>query len=444
MIKISEPARKIFKRLNAKGYQGLIVGGAVRDDLLGKIPGDIDILTNASLKEICSLFDDQNVEPVGRTFPICMVNGIEVSTARDNADDHPFYSADLGRRDFTINAMAYDPESQQVMDPYNGKKDLLDRIIRFTGDPEKRIDEDPIRIVRACRFAAMIQGKLSRVSGDAVISSRDLLNSTIALERVGQEVVKAMCLDKPSLFFKTLKQCRLLSRIFPSLDRCFDLDGGPYHGETVFEHCMLTGDAVSNKFPILRLAGFLHDAGKFDAAVMKSGHPDFPGQGKPYLSFPGHEKHTKAVMDDLERLRFSNKDRGYIQSVIFSHMRPLKPESTPKSVRRLLAMLDEYQLDYQDFMRMRIADKKSNLKKRGYYFPEIRLRLEKLYREMKKNTPSNTRQLAVTGNDIMQFLNLNPGPEVGRIKQQLFEKVLDDPGLNTYENLKNLCLSMRI
>ncbi len=436
------PACHIIERLQENGFAGYIAGGAVRDMVLQRKPNDVDILTNASLDEIRTIFSDQKVKKVGKLFPICIVNGIEVSSERGEFNKADFPKSDLAKRDFTINAMAYDPVIKKIIDPFNGKGDIKKRVIRFTDNPEKRIKEDPVRMIRACRFEAMIDGHISKKSLKAIIAAQDLLDGTVASvakERIGHEIIRAMALAKPSLFFKALKTGELLSKIFPSLDRCYNLDGGPYHGETVFEHCMLVGDAISPKYPVLRLAGFLHDAGKFDSAITKHGD-----SGLPFLSFPGHEKYTKAIIQDLTRLKFSIKDIAYIKSLIKSHMRPLTHESKPKAVRRLLVMLDGYNLDYKDFMRMRIADKKGNLLKAPYTLSEIRIRLLKLFAEIAGNSPSRQNQLNITGEDIIGIFGVKPGPEIGRIKQILFEKVVDDPKLNNYDDLKKICLLLKI
>ena len=425
----------ILDRFKENGFQAYIVGGAVRDMLLQKTPDDFDILTNASIKEIQTLFSDQKVKTVGKTFPVCLVDGIEISSGRTAFDISDFPESDLAKRDFTINAMACDSITKKVIDPFNGRKDLENAIIRFTRDPEKRIHEDPVRMIRACRFVAMIDGALSLSSLAVILENKDLLDP-VARERIHHEIMKALGLKRPSLFFKALKKTGLLVKIFPSLDRCHGLDGGPHHGETVFEHNMLVGDALSPRFPVLRLAGFLHDAGKFDAAKIKNGK----------LTFAGHENHTRAVVHDLTTLRFSVKDITYITSLIKTHMRPLVKQTTPKATRRLLAMLDKYGLDYRDFMRMRIADKKGNLAegKTPYTLSAIRVRLKKIFDELSGQESLQMNHLEITGNDIIRLTGVAPGPEIGKIKLLLFEKIVDDPELNNYNELKQLCLSLKI
>jgi tRNA nucleotidyltransferase/poly(A) polymerase len=330
--------------------------------------------------------------------------------------------------------MAYDPLEKKLIDPYDGKKDLEKRMIRFTREPEARIKEDPVRMIRACRFCAMIDGTFSIGSLDAILSCKGLLKASVAKERIRHEIMKAMALKQPSLFFRALRTTGLLAGIFPSLDRCYDLDGGPHHAETVFEHCLLVGDALPAKFPLMRLAGFLHDTGKFDAAEDTDGKQ----------TFEGHETHVWATRKDLETLRFSAAEIAYILSLMQTHMRPLTEETTPKAARRLLAMLADHGLDYRAFMRMRIADKKGNLAKSPYTLTQIKVRLKKLIHEIQKETAFQKKDLQISGSDIMQILDMAPGPKIGEIKQQLFERVLDQPELNDYSELAMLCRSLNM
>jgi tRNA nucleotidyltransferase/poly(A) polymerase len=420
--------QRILTTLHQNGYKAYIAGGAVRDMLLNQQPDDVDLLTDASARKVAALF--ANTRQVGKSFPLVLVDGVEVASCRaGNTIDFP--AADLGMRDFTFNSMAWDPFSDTLVDPFGGKRDLADKIVRFTRDPGDRIFEDPLRMMRACRFAAFLDGTLADTSLSAILTHAALIdpvNGNVAGERIQRELVKAMALEKPSLFFRHLHETGLLMWILPCLDRCFDLDGGPHHGETVFEHSLLVGDALPANQPILRLAGFLHDAGKFDAARTKAGQ----------LTFASHESHVDAIQTDLNRLRFSSRDTAYILALVQSHMRPLTDETTPKAVRRLLAMLDSHNLSVQDFLRMRIADKRGNLAKPPYTFSQIRARLKKIQDELSGRAVFNMRDLAISGNDIIAILDLEPGPEVGRIKEILFEQVLDDPCLNNRASLEQL------
>nr|WP_319495353.1 CCA tRNA nucleotidyltransferase [uncultured Desulfobacter sp.] len=438
-IQARSPVCDIIETLWNDGFHASVAGGAVRDALLGIAPEDVDLLTNARPEDLARLFSAQDSKYVGKAFAVTLINKVEVATCRPadkKAVDagHTFPATDLGRRDLTINSIAWDPKARTLADPFGGQADIKNKIIRFTRNPFDRIEEDPVRMVRACRFAARFGFKIEPESFDAIRAKAHKITVQGSAERIQLEIVKAMGMDKPSGFFNLLHDTGLLGRILPSLDRCYDLDGGPHHGETVFEHNLLVGDALPASMPTLRLAGFLHDTGKMDALEIKDGRN----------SFPGHETFTQAMMNDLERLRFSRKDMDYIQSLVRGHMRPLKADTTPRAVRRLLAMLDDLNLSYHDFLRMRIADKKSNLNpvKKPYTLGDIRLRLDKILDALNSKAPFNVNNLDISGREIQDILGLTEGPAIGKVKALLFEKVLDDPSLNTEEALKNLVRQM--
>ncbi|MBF0412900.1 MAG: CCA tRNA nucleotidyltransferase [Desulfamplus sp.] len=452
----------IVKRLAKEGFKAFFVGGVVRDMVMvgqDHKPSDFDILTNAPTDEIIRIFSGERVKKVGKAFAICMVNGIEVASCRSDSDMDNFPECDLACRDITINSMAFDPLSGMLIDPFDGRKDITDKIIRFTGSPDDRILEDPLRMVRACRFASLINGNIDDLALDSIIRYRHLtttyssnknsntdnknitiyntnINGYVSPERIRYEILKAMSHKKPSLFFKALHSAGVLELIFPSLARCDNLDGGPHHGESVLEHCLLTGDALSARNPILRLAGYLHDAGKYDAAQIKDGQ----------ITFPEHEKMVDAVIYDLKNLRFSIEEIKFIEAVIRTHMRPLTPDSTPKAVRRLLAFLKEHDVKWQTFMQMRIADKAANLAKHPYNRSDIRLRVGKIWSELTNGQlkggklPLSIKDLAISGHDVMEILNITPGPEVGRVMNYLFECVIDEPSLNNFEALRELVI----
>jgi tRNA nucleotidyltransferase (CCA-adding enzyme) len=427
---IPEPAHNILRVLQEKGYAGVVAGGAVRDMHMEKVPKDVDILTNASIPVLKALFADRKIRIVGKSFPVCLIDNIEVAVCRAGTKNFP--QGDLGMRDFTINAMAYDPLKDVFYDPYNGRKDLDNRVIRFVRNPDARIAEDPVRMIRGCRFAALLNARMADATRTAIQHHAKSLISNLPGERIRKEIIKAMAMKTPSSFFALLHTTGLLSEVLPCLDRCYGLDGGPFHGETVFDHCLLVGDALPARQPLLRLAGYLHDTGKKDARGIKQGR----------ITFHGHETHTRTLEADLDRLRFSSARKTYILSLIRCHMRPLAKKTGPKAVRRLLAVLAANRLDFQDFMRLRIADKKANLAQSPYTLSDIRDRVKKVTDEIARQTAFHPDDLDITGHEIMEISGLKPGPKVGRIKQQLFEQVLDDPGLNTRERLAKMVAAM--
>ncbi|HKJ99075.1 MAG TPA: CCA tRNA nucleotidyltransferase [Desulfotignum sp.] len=427
---IPEQAHNILRVLHDNGYAGVVAGGAVRDLHMAKVPKDVDILTNASIPALEALFAAWKIRTVGKSFPVCLINNIEVAVCRAGTKNFP--EGDLGMRDFTINAMAYDPVEDVFYDPYNGVKDLENRVIRFVGNPDARIAEDPVRMIRGCRFAALFNARMADASRAAIQRHAASLIRQVPGERICRELIKAMAMKTPSSFFTLLHATGLLSEVLPCLDRCYGLDGGPFHGETVFDHCLLVGDALPAGQPLLRLAGYLHDTGKKDAQGIKQGR----------ITFHGHETHTDVLEADLDRLRFSSAQKAYILSLIRCHMRPLARKTGPKSVRRLLAVLAANRLEFQDFMRLRIADKKANLAKSPYTLSDIRDRVKKVTDEFARQTALHPDDLAITGHQIMEISGLKPGPEVGRVKQHLFEQVLGDPGLNTKERLVQMVAAM--
>ncbi|PID74165.1 MAG: tRNA nucleotidyltransferase, partial [Desulfobacterales bacterium] len=174
----------------------LVVGGAVRDMLLGQSSHDVDLLTNARPDQIREIFANESCKIVGKQFPVCLVNGVEIAFCRASSGSDPWFLADLAMRDLTINAMGVDPVSQELIDPFGGRKDMEERRIRFVRDPHARIAEDPLRMIRACRFAAMIQGTIDEQSFQAIVNNAHVLVARIPGERIRLELLKAMSLDR--------------------------------------------------------------------------------------------------------------------------------------------------------------------------------------------------------------------------------------------------------
>jgi len=243
--------RSISKGLKKAGYRVYLVGGAVRDLLRNKLPEDVDLLTDAGPEDIKGLFPDRKVRYVGKRFGVTLVDGIEVAGCRFSRTPDGkgrFPEDDLSRRDLTINSMALDPFTGDLSDPFGGRADLACGKIRFTQNALARITEDPLRMIRACRFAGELGGHIPKEDFYAMVSLNRLVADEAAPERIQAELLKAMVMEHPSRFFSLLHDTGLLAQILPCLDRCYDLDGGPHHGETVFEHCMLcllyTSDAA--------------------------------------------------------------------------------------------------------------------------------------------------------------------------------------------------------
>jgi tRNA nucleotidyltransferase (CCA-adding enzyme) len=286
---------KILSRLVTSGFRAYVVGGAIRDILMGLTPKDYDITTNALPDQVVSLFKDDEdfmVSDVNaKSYHIVVVNGVEIATFRKdiyaegnliNTVPSRSLETDLKRRDFTINAMAVGLDGI-LIDAFNGEGDLRDKLVRFVGVPFDRITEDPNRIIRAARMCAKINGQIVGSHMNDVKYLVDFKVPKIAKERIRLEIIKAMECDKPSKFFRVLADIGALRYILPSLDATMEVIGGKQHREGVFDHCMMTGDYIRREFstkvkanPMLALAGYLHDIGKREP-VFKNGEIHFYG-----------------------------------------------------------------------------------------------------------------------------------------------------------------------
>lgn len=427
-----EKAFKIIEKLCNKGCNAYLTGGAVRDLFMGKDPNDYDIATEATPDQIELFFS--NVNTVGKSFEVCLVNKIEVAGYRKdtyfgysdkNCQIEPAMTIeeDLARRDFTINSMAFCPHTSELIDPYNGMQDLENKIIKFTGNPKDRIYEDPCRIVRACRFIGLINGKFDKETFNALKEYSCLLEY-VSKERLRLEIFKALKMRNTSIFFKALHDIGGLQYVFPSLEKCVNHTGGEHHNETIFEHNMIVGDVINCKCPLVKLAGYLHDIGK----------PDSFDSGK----FLNHEKIGVDILrDELYNLRFSRKEIDYICNLISLHMHSINVG--PKGIRKLIRKITEKGIHYRDWIRIKFADSTGNLKKGSYSIDVKKNIIENIESEIyQENNIFDIRKLAINGNDVMNVLNIPSGPEVGEKLKELYEIVLENPELNSKDELIKL------
>ena len=428
---------KIICKLRDAGFYVHYVGGWVRDSLLKIKSNDIDLVTNALPTEIEELFncDDWKVDLAGSAFLICLVNGVEVASYREdfNLSDgagncHPIAAetleSDLARRDLTINAMAINPYTGELIDQFNGLKDLNNRIIRFVGNsPTDRIKEDYVRMIRACRFCALIDGSMHIDTFDAIKKNAHLAKE-VAPERVRVEILKAMKTPKPSIFFEFLRSTELLKHVLPELNACYGHPGGKWHNETVWDHSMLVGDALGRKDPLLRLVGFLHDIGK-----------PATWDGERFLF---HEvKGRDMIVDIFKRLKFSTDETKFAAPLVRHHMRMLDADMTKKALRKNLRKFEEDGVDWKSFLRIRIADTNGNLGQDNYKIHEIATFIRMFNKALSQDAkPAFGRHaLEVNGKDVMDHLGIAPGAIIGCFLDILLEEVLEDPEVNTKETL---------
>jgi len=413
----------IIKRLCDNNFDTYIVGGGIRDILSGIEPEDFDVVTKATPDEVMKLFFDCNVKQVGKSFGVILVEGFEVATFRfDNYKDSECIVSfaetiheDLSRRDLTINALAYCELTGEIIDNHGGRDDLKNRIIKFVGDPFKRIHEDPDRIIRACRFLAKIDGNFETETLRALKSAvRNHYIEDIAPERIRLEILKAMKTPKASKFFTALHEIGALKFILPSLDSCWNHDHGNHHVENVWEHCMFVGDAISTNDPILKLTGYLHDCGKPET---------FNPETKQFLR---HEIAGKILTKtELDKLKFSSKEVERVSSLVRSHMYSTLKMS-PKAIRRLLKKFNERNVNIEDFMRLRMADRKGNIDKDPFRLREYITMYKKFIDPVNIETPFSVHDLALSGGQIIKEFELKPGPQISKIQKLLLDYVIEN------------------
>ena len=396
--------RDTLKYLLNKGYEAYLVGGCVRDELLNKSISDYDIVTSATLDELRKLFPNSPV--TGTQFKVVIVDGIEVAPFRGKT-----LQEDLLNRDFTINTLVKTIDGQ-VLDFLGGRYDLQHRIIRLCNDL-KTIEQDPLRIVRACRFKAYIDGEFDFSTLDVLRDTSPMLQ-TVPVERIQQEVLKSMKIPQASVFFGSLEVVDALKYVFSSLRPTIMHPHGKWHKETIWEHCMIVGDSISTKFPIVKLAGYLHDVGKPQAHKESN-----------YTTFKLHHKFGEEIVQaELTRLKFSNDVVTKVKGLVRLHMRNVK-EARPKAIRRLLHDLMSYNcLSWRDWLRLRIADRRGNLCKEGLTFSEIRTLVTKL-QNCDEEVAFSAKDLELSGGEIIKLFNLSPSPLIGEIQRYLVEFVLD-------------------
>jgi tRNA nucleotidyltransferase (CCA-adding enzyme) len=427
----------IIKRLCDHEHDTYLVGGGIRDMLFGNEPKDFDVVTAASPEQIMELFSDCTVKEVGKSFGVILVDGYEVATFRhdryssgmgDEAQKVFFASSiqeDLGRRDFTINAMAYCELTGEIVDIHDGRADLKKRVIRFVGDPLERIQEDPNRIIRACRFLAKLEGEFDLQTRSALERYAHYVRDYVAPERIRLEILKAMELPKPSLFFSALYSIDVLKYIFPSMEGCIEHPHGKYHLEDVFVHLMLAGDSIDTDDPILRLAMYLHDIGKPTAYLEQ-------GDG----SFIHHENIGQELAAvELNALKFSKAEIVRVQNLIHVHMRNIS-DISDKAMRRLLKRLNEKNVLIEDFIKLRVADRAANRKKEPVHGEEIERWKAHVDRIQNESVPLDTRSLPISGGELMRTLQLEPGPIIGELQRYLVGRLVEvGEGINSKEEL---------
>lgn len=425
---IPEPVLFLTKKLKRARHQAFVVGGAVRDIHLGRPVMDWDLATSASVETIQNIFRDTSQYTLHHATVAVMVKGraYEITPFRGQTNT---LKEDLSKRDLTINAMALDSETGTLFDPHNGCEDLRDKVIRAVNNPGDRFQEDPLRLMRAVRFGAQLNYKVHSDTLSAISISAPLL-STVAPERIRDELLKILMVQKPSGAFNTLTRTGLLKMFMPEL-----LEGrlkrqNHYHRFTIFKHILKTVDYVKPD-PLLRVTALLHDIAK----------PRIRTKIEGTWRFHGHEKASALLAEEImKRLKFSNKMIRDVTHLIKNHLIGYNAEWRDAAVRRLIKRVGP---DFiEDLLTFRKADILAHGKKKRN--PEILLQLEgRIQDQLASSPPTHVLDLAINGNAVMMLTGLSPGPAVGKILAELAEKVIEDPRLNRQESLEVILREMK-
>ncbi len=424
---------KVINNLKDRGHKGYIVGGAIRDIIMGREPIDWDISTSAFPEEIMDIFS--NTQPTGKkhgTITIIYPKGsLEVTTFRteDGYEDgrHPdevrfvdTIDEDLSRRDFTINSIAYDPILKRVYDPFSGIDDIEKKVVRTVGDPYQRFKEDRLRMLRAVRFGCVLRFSISRDTFKAIKRNARYIDD-VSWERIRDEIFNILTSDLPSQGIELMRETGLLASILPELLEGYNVSQNKHHAYSVYVHTLKVLEAVPSELH-LRLAALLHDIGK--PRTQKNGH------------FYGHEKVSAEMAEKImKRLRVPKNLIRKVVHLVRYHMVNYSEEWTDAAVRRFIKRIGPEYLP--DLFLLMSADALGKRENEGLIPPTVPLeaRVEKVY---SGREPLAIKDLAISGDDIVTILNIKPGPVVGEILRYVLEKVVDEPEINTYEQLSDL------
>ncbi|MFA5575888.1 MAG: HD domain-containing protein [Tissierellaceae bacterium] len=430
---------RIINKLETNGFRAYIVGGSVRDMIIGKQPSDYDIATDALPDHISRLFKEYKTVEVGKKFGTVVVvqreGNTEVTTFRQDGEyidgrrpERVFFSKDLkddlSRRDFTINAMAYSRKTGLV-DYFNGIEDLKGKIIKTVGKAEDRFEEDYLRIIRAIRFASQLGFAIEEKTYEACKIYSKYLGS-ISIERVQEEFFKILLSDKPSKGVRLLEDIGALEIILPELLDTVDFDQkSPYHDKDVYGHTL----CVLDKTPAilhLRLAALFHDIGKPHTLSI-----DEDGIGH----FYGHDKwSTETAKKVLKRLRASNELIGRVTILVENHMKR-HDDLKEKGLKRLLSKIGE-----EEIFALIEFQKADKLCSRADANIEDLIQREKDIRAIvEKKEPYSMKHLAINGDDLIK-LGYKEGKPLGDVLQHLLKLVLDNPDLNNKQSLIDIAL----
>jgi poly(A) polymerase/tRNA nucleotidyltransferase (CCA-adding enzyme) len=451
-MKLPEFVSETILALAGKGFEAFIVGGCVRDILMGQDPKDWDVTTNAKPEQVTAVFPGAKYEnnfgtvllPVkdesGRTQAV-----VEITTYRSEQgyadrrrpDEVIFENEldkDLERRDFTINSLAaglkprsrpaagtIDFEDLEMIDLFGGAEDIRKRIIRAVGEPFDRFREDSLRMMRAIRFSCQLGFDIEPKTERAICKMAGALKF-IANERIRDELVKMLESDRPYEGIMLLHRSKLLQYIIPELEQGVGVAQDRHHVHSVFQHSVYSLKHCPSRDWRVRFAALIHDIAKPQTKKIIGNVATF--YNHEYLG-------AKIAARIAKRLKFSNEDSEKIITLVRNHMFYYNVgEVTEASVRRLIRKVGADNL--KDLIDLRIADRLGSgvAKAKPYKLRHLEYMFEKV-----RHDPVSVKMLTLNGDQLMEILGIKPGPKIGAILDVLLSEVIEDPSLNDFDHL---------
>ncbi|MGD8861721.1 MAG: HD domain-containing protein [Myxococcales bacterium] len=437
---IPEQVVALCRHVQQGGFHAWVVGGSLRDVLMGREPSDWDLATSATPEQMMQLF--RRLIPTGIEHGTVTVlwhgEPYELTTLRgegsysdsrrpDSVHFIDDIEQDLARRDFTVNAIAYDPLQDRLIDPFGGLGDLERGFLRTVGVAEDRFGEDGLRVLRAARFVATLEFDIEDHTREAITATLDAFRR-VSPERVRDEWMKTLAAREPSRGFELMRDTGILGVTCPDLMEQVGCEQNRFHAYDVWTHTMHCMDACDDD-PVQRLAGLMHDIGKPRTRELSDKTGDY--------TFYNHE-HVGARMADgfLKRMRFSNHDRDFVVHLVRHHLVCYSSEWTDAAVRRFIKRVGTERVE--PLLSLARADALAKGREVSGELRDLQELRQRIERVLDEGAALSTRDLAINGKDVIARLDVRPGRIIGQVLEELLGRVMEDPELNQRETLLSM------
>lgn len=437
-FKLPDEVQDILTKFQKANFEIYVVGGAVRDLLMGKIVYDWDFTTNATPEEILEIYADGfydnkfgtvglSIEGFDKPFEITTYRteeGYSDNRRPDSVSWGKSLDEDLKRRDFTINAFAYDGE--KLIDLYDGQKDLDKKVLRAVGDANERFNEDALRMMRAVRIAGELKFEIEKNTFLAIQQNAKLINN-IAKERIKDELFKILKSINPYAGIFHLKESGLMQEILPEMMKCFGVEQkspNRHHIYDVGTHLLMTLKECTSQDPVTRFATLIHDIGKPQT---------FRKLPTGVITFYNHEMVSTRIAENIaDRLKFSSKEKDKFVKLVRFHQFTVDENQTDSAIRRFITNVG---LEYvEDMLALRVADRLGGgASETSWRLEDFKKRLIEVQKQ-----PFAIKDLKINGKDVMEKLDIPAGPKVGEILEKIFNEVVENNVPNEKETLLNI------